>query len=608
MRQSWFLPWAAFRSMRALRRGSVFWLSFFWLFLACDVSPGFCEKESLGDYHDSPVFFEMFFEEYADDSNLSLFVEGKLNVPPFGIRDIKDFSWVAGTEQDLSSLLQWERFQYLLPFINSHDEVHREFAREWFEKWHHLHHEFKKPNRGAWDPMSAAIRAMVLVFYLKQEERENPRNEILISLVRQAIYDHQNFLSHENNFDYDSNHGMWEAVGLIETNRVFPNSEYMALGNERLFGLVKRSVSSKGIHKEHSPAYHFNFLQWLLEYIAYVNSLKSYSWTGMAELEKIGKAMMEASYFMQDHHGNVPMIGDTDESTVKNRFLIEETRDSEGVCFDKDAGFAIYKDPRDSRGKRYVIFNIQDKKPYLPHHFHNDVLAVYFNCDGEVIFSDQGRYTYDWTAERKYFVSPAAHNVIAPPAFLEAAKASRGGRGLLLATSPWSRIASDKVVFGANVFESYRMKDTLLTTRRRTNRSQMRVAKSAVRRRVTIPKEKSALIVEDVVGSGSPLALIWNIGQDVDRIEPLVSDTEGDGSSHEWRLITKKGKRFIMTIEVEGSLDEGGPLVESIRGGTEPLFGWYAPRFQVKVPSSVIKISIESPGVAWVTTRLVQIE
>ncbi len=604
-------PFVSLRRLRS-RPFSRLWRGFFFLFFvwfyAVLFVPAALSKEIPGYYRDSPVFFEMFYEDYADSANLDLLPNNKLHLGEFGTKDLGGFTWEAKRVRNLSWWVNAEKMLYLLPLIASSDENHNKVAEEWFMKWARHHKMFRWPNRAAWNAMAAAIRSMVLVYFLKTEEIRDPQQTVLFRLLKEKLLNHQTFLSKGRNFDANSNHGMWEAIALLELTRVFPNARYKELALTRLLSLVERSVSAKGIHKEHAFAYHFGCLNVLAQCTDYLKSVSDLSWDGLAQLSDIEKRMLKACYFMQDHHGNVPTIGDSDEKRVTEQFRMQEGGNEENMCFDKEAGFAIFKDGDESNSRRYVVFNIQNEEPQFPFHFHNDVLAVYFNYDGEVILGDQGRYSYLPSLERRYFLSPAAHNMIVPPGQLSPVYKRAAGRipvELLLAEKPRFEISPEGIIFGGDITYPYLSSDTARTGSGET--AVKAPGKAHIMRRITIPREEPVLIVKDLIHGGCPVVLLWNLGHDIDSIEPPVPESSADGQSHEWFLVTKKNRKFLLSIEVGGSIDQTEWSLEIIKGATKPMLGWYSPGYQKKIAIPVIKLSLDAPHGIYVMTRLKKI-
>lgn len=532
-------------------------------------------------YTKSPVFFEMNRDGYVDSVNADLLPQGKVELVPFGIQNVRVFDWRKHARTDRSWWLRIERFDYLLSSIESDDELHRRTAAKWFMSWYDAHKDGRSPNEGAWEGMIAGYRAMVLVRYLKIEERRKPPAPILDQL-RSAIREHQEFLADIRSFERNSNHGMWNVIGLFETTRVFPNDEYTATALERLTDLTRRSVSKKGIHREHSPSYHFAFMNLLDEYARYLGSLDGWNWDGMSELVDFRDSMERASFYLFDHKGRIPKIGDS------GGWLDEELRESIDTSnnpwwfYDPVAGFAIVKDGPPSTRKRYLVFNIQNanNETTLVYHFHRDATAVYYSDDGEIILSDQGRYSYARSRMRDYFVSPAAHNAIFPIEFIEYSSGAP-----YFANRAWIDKGDEGVTFGVTAFGRH------------------------LTRTVEIPENGDYFVVNDKILGDERFVALWNLGPDVAKSENVRPGTAQEGEQRfRWILTTKRNRRFSIDITIKGNALPDVDTLRKVRGSKDPALGWYATGFETGVKSDVLRLDLSPLGVLQMTTRVEKLD
>ncbi|MCZ6766375.1 MAG: hypothetical protein O7D32_05530, partial [bacterium] len=261
-------------------------------------------------YTAAPVFFELFPNDYGAPENLELMPQGKLDLPPLGTEGIDNFDWQHHSRKDQSWWNRVENFFYLLPLLASGDASHRRFVNAWFECWYPPHKD-GKPNAGAWDGMTVGQRAVVLTWILKLESLDPIEGAGFTDRLEEAISWHQEFLLKPAHFERNSNHGMWQAFGLLETARVVPNDTLEAIAFDRLLYLTRKSVSTRGMHKEHSPGYHFVFVKWLGQYVSYLESLYDDASAEIVELHDYLDKMNRASYFLLDHANRVPPIGDS---------------------------------------------------------------------------------------------------------------------------------------------------------------------------------------------------------------------------------------------------------------------------------------------------------
>ncbi len=520
-------------------------------------------------YTDAPVFFELCADDYADSMNLALLREGKVRLIPLGVEDLGDFDWKKHTRSDLSWWMRVEDLQYLLSLINSRQAEDDRFAREWFDEWYEVHTRDPQPNPGAWQPMTAGIRALVLVRLLKRVYDSGDRDASLEMRLKESIIEHQQFLERDENFENRSNHGMWEALGLFETARVSGGAGVAAFALRRLAGIVEVSVSEAGIHKEHAAAYHFYFLRWLSDFVRYFKTLRIDTWSDIEALSAVSEKMHDAAYFLVDHGDNVPQIGDSDAIRIDTDSLglSESARDR--VLFDESGGIAVFKDPPDENFDRYIAFTIRQLRNLTLSlaHTHRDILAVYFSCGGEVILGDGGRFEYRDSVARRYFVSAAAHNMIVPMENLDSSARVTGPIGGI---APALEHKSGSVVFEGCLNRHLAI------------------------RRVTVPFDEPRFWVEDSISPGLDVAVLWNIGRDVVDVSE-GGRVENDGEFvRSWVLTSAKGRRFELKLHIPAAEKEA-VRVDVMSGQDSPMMGWYSPGYRRMVPVTVIQVTLRSP-------------
>ena len=512
-------------------------------------------------YEDAPVLFESFQVNFADTANLSLLPRGLVSLPPIGIEPVGEFDWRTHKRNDLSWWIRMERMDDILPLIDSDEEVHREVVRDWIIGWLAAHESDMKPNKGASDAMGVGIRGCVLVRYLAEVSRDDPE---LAGRIEKCILWTQEYLLQDSKFNLISNHAMWEAMGLFETTRVWPDTSVTRIALDRLLSAARASVSKTGTHVEHSPGYHFDFLHWLNGYVDYLKSLDMPGHAGLAKMSGINDQMKAVTYFLYDHRLNVPQIGDTDAHRYLEPPYPVDKKDRSIVLYDEEAGYAIFKDAERADAKRYVVFCIQNRSPKMPYHFHNDRMAVYYSYDGEIIFSDQGRYSYSASAMRSYVRSVSAHNTILPLVSLR-----RKSAKLDMVSAPLWTENEDHTLFGA---ES--------------------VAGDVVRN-VRMPGQEPSLHVYDRLSRRVSNIILWHIGPDVDSLQ-YIGNTHFDSSRvYQWVLTTKNKREFELVVTVSGENIELPMEMNVIEGEKSPLMGWFCATYNSAVPIPVIKLRLD---------------
>jgi hypothetical protein len=197
----------------------------------------------------------------------------------------------------------------------------------------------------------------------------------------------------------------------------------------------------------------------------------------------------------------------------------------------------------------------------------------------------------------------------------------------MLADHPWCRRAPDRIVMGAGCHRRFRV-NTALTAKVLASPDSGKgdsgpaagAAGQAVpgpgqfqdhtfrqNRRITLPRGRPDLVVEDLVSGNSDAVLIWNLGPDVAAWRRLDSDGPDAWRRFEWELTTRKRRKFKLTVDIDGELAPGEVSLHIKRGGTSPVFGWYASQFMQKVPATVIVLWLKKRSDVWVTTRVEKI-
>jgi hypothetical protein len=531
------------------------------------------------DLFETRVYYERYLARYMRESDLAILRSGRVRVQHYDPVETSNFRWERD-DTDYTWWMQMQELRFLLPLIASPGEGDRELAKSWLARWYGVHVTGRVPAVGQGQPMTFAYRAMVLVYYLKTELRRRDPDPDVMAMLTTSILAHQKHLIPDSHFDANNNHGMIDALGLLETTRVFPDPAARSLALRRIRDLVQRSVSGLGVHIEHSPAYHFAFLRWLDEILAYARDLSGVPPVFLAEMESASRRMRTAGYFLQDHRGNLPGIGDTDSVSVGyygREYRI--VRDDAVALYDSAAGFAVFKGRR--RDARYVVFR-QPSHLLMRYHAHSDALAVFVGWDGEVLLGDAGRYTYEVNPERRYFRSQLAHSTILPPRKLGKYTAVNQP----VVHSPRDLTSSSGAEWTAD----------------------MNLPPGSVSRTVRIPAGgRDVVVVDDIfVAAAADSAayreatVLWQVGKDIERIEAGT----GDDGAWSWDLTTRRGVRARFEIEIRGDAPQDRVAVRLVRGQESPLLGWYAPRQHVKRPISAIAVTLQTQSGARVESRL----
>ena len=220
-----------------------------------------------------------------------------------------------------------------------------------------------------------------------------------------------------------------------------------------------------------------------------------------------------------------------------------------------DAGLAILH----SRDAGPEIWCRGDTGPHgflsIAAHAHADALSLEVRVGGVDILADPGTYSYHGEASwRNYFRSTIGHNT------LEVAGAEQSVQG---GPFLWLRGAT-------GLAQGFSADDEASTWSAEHDGYQVLDPPVAHRRTVVLEHHTGVLRVEDQVDEGAAVRLAWHLGPEV--------TVELDG--HVGRLVWPSG---TAVVELPPEL-----VWSKHHGETEPILGWYSPRFGHRVPITTL--------------------
>jgi hypothetical protein len=212
-------------------------------------------------------------------------------------------------------------------------------------------------------------------------------------------------------------------------------------------------------------------------------------------------------------------------------------------------------------------------------HAHADALAVEVRHGGVDILADPGTYCYHGDKQwRNYFRSTLGHNTLE----LDRQDQSTPGGPFL-----WARHARSRVVELVLDDDG----EAVLWTAEHAGYQTLR-SPATHRRTVHLERHKRLIEIKDIISSAGdhPYRLPFHLGPDVDATisGPLVE--------LQWRA--EDGRREGATLRLPA-----GATCRLARGDTDPVLGWYSPRFGEKVPATTVLCE----GISYGHTELVSI-
>lgn len=265
----------------------------------------------------------------------------------------------------------------------------------------------RMPDSYAWYDMSVGFRALVLAFFADRISGFGLRVSDDDSALLHAIArKHAVNLSAKETFSLN-NHGIFQAHGLLALTHTFdglPDSDKARRrALDMMVELFEDQFDDRGIHREHSPHYHFYALS------TFEAAAKS-GWYEGTEIEAVIERARSMRKWLVDPTRRPVCIGDsilTEQRAVTFPSVGESVMLSD---FD-DSGYSVLRSgwavPPQDATMVFLMGAFHNKT-----HKHRDCLSFEWFDRGKRIICDGGKYGYKNDKYRRYCLSSAAHNSV----------------------------------------------------------------------------------------------------------------------------------------------------------------------------------------------------
>lgn len=311
-------------------------------------------------------------------------------------------SWDQDPYRSRSWSMQLHAWRFMPPFLLGFDAQHdprvlraaADLALDWL-KSHASAAE--KQSKFVWYDMAVAARATYLAYLvraggisgiLKPEERET---------LLAATVAHGEWLAADENYLDDHNHGLYSDLALLTLcktlDRLPACDSWRPLARRRSLENFRATVTTSGVHREHTPSYHFAMIR-LLERRLEVDD--------DASLRKMLLAMKEAGGWYLQPDGYFPQLGDCHDSRAPD-WAVAAAAKLEGARFFEDAALYSFKSPT----AQLLVTGAHHSQV----HKHKDDLSFVLSEAGRRLLIDPGFLTYNKSKQRDFLRSARAHNV-----------------------------------------------------------------------------------------------------------------------------------------------------------------------------------------------------
>lgn len=343
---------------------------------------------------------------------------------------------------DLNEKLDWENIEvgrsylrrlnghiFLGDLLSSYEETNNtifikkgiEIINNWMDNFE-LDYELKNKSKYAFHDETTALRLNNWIGFLLVAHDLFPAEQL--KRFETNIEKTAKLLSDDNFHNKNTNHGMYQDLSLllycIVFNKDLNSNIYKEISIKRLKDYFEFVYTEDGVHKEHTPMYHYEVSKCVY---LYSKILKDIELEFSNYLNDLYTKTLRFSYQILKPDGRFPEIGDNAPSKVISKYkdLYDDkkylyaitcgkygSKPLENSVVFKDAGYAIL---RDDWGKKesalYILFSAAYNSRY---HKHCDELSVLI-YKGDNLFVESGCNGFEYSdIFTQYGYSSYAHN------------------------------------------------------------------------------------------------------------------------------------------------------------------------------------------------------
>ena len=451
---------------------------------------------------------------------------------------------------------------------------------QWFiESW--MEHNPNPRNQAsdrAWDDHSTANRISTMIYFWDNYRNSEIYDNVFAVELLNMLRKHGEYTADSDNYYWGHNHGIYQDRALLQLAGMFPifkdSEEWSRTGNTRLATHIADGVTDSGVHKEHSPAYHYLVMKLFID----VNLFNQHYGIGNHEITDLVYNMQEYLVYIAKQDGTIPMVGDSfndkvmsmsTEMVTNEHLLYEISNGQNGVAVSvndivyTDAGVAVFKNDWDNATPVYfALFNAFHS---IVHKQSDDLSFVlsYGNTDYLV---DGGKYNFvESDPYRQFIRSVFSHNTIS--------------------VDNQTYDFRDKDLIGNPVIESFEITENYSFVK-----ASHTIFEGVKITRTAFFFEHGAVYLHDEIESDSShsYSQIFNFGPEVN-----IDATE----SGDLNLSSKVDQTTVRLNQLSG---HNG--FELFNGSTDPIRGWQSTTFNQVSPINSVSYYLDGDSTSFSTT------
>lgn len=468
--------------------------------------------------------------------------------------------WLEDPFNDRNWMFQLHAWRMLDAYFKRNEDNDLKYIAQVINDW--VLFEKSHSDKWLWYDMATGLRALKITLYLKLCSEKNISHNI--KDLSYLLHKHFMHLSNPNELNF-GNHGLFQLHGLksltyiVEScgSNAYNMSDMKNYANKKMSELITSQLGTDGVHKEHSPDYHF------FVHNKITNITESPWWS---DLNKDILSILELSEYAKSwlvfpNNKCVPIGDSTTNAARKNLKTLDKwlnVRSGEYVGARLD-GYAVVRSVETVPVERSSFLFFQGSF-YSSAHKHSDDLSFILQENGKDILIDSGKYSYQKDKYRDYFLSTGAHNTIE----IDGESTTR----------------SKKYAYGNAILGEPMYIDGFWLIRAKVNHE----VNQYIHERIVVYKPGKDLYVLDK---------LINTSQVMSRkvCQWWHFDTDTDLIFNDNRVVTQNDKDI--KVEITSSSSNGEVFYSKYKGyeSGDKLIGWVSKKYLEYEPTSTLSIS-----------------
>ncbi len=301
----------------------------------------------------------------------------------------------------------------------------KEFILDWYK-----HNGTGSKSEMAWHDHSTALRLIQICRFYLAGSKSNVMDKETNIIINNMIMAHCEKLADPGFYMPKHNHGLDQDLALLTATLVISNEKslsWKSLALERLEEQLKGLFLEDGSYSEHSPHYGYLILDRIIQFTPLIKIADSNYYHKILRIIRLG---LEFLLNILQPNGLLPTIGDSEERVIalvttekmdpSIKAIIDKINNIDQIRLYKlqsndhvfpKGGYAILKNKVE---KLEDVVQITFCSAFHSRvHKHHDDLSFTLFATGVPIFTDPGKFNYDYKSlERNYVISSRAHNSV----------------------------------------------------------------------------------------------------------------------------------------------------------------------------------------------------